>query len=261
MHKILPILLGSLLIGAPALGAPDHEAPGHGTEAHGDAGHGDAGHGDAGHGDADHGDAGHGEGGAHGGHHYYTDDDDGDGIPNWRDATTGFEPNTETYEVRKLVFHAFNLIILLAGLGYFLRRPLKDTLSNRALGIRKELTDSARRRDEAHQRHQDLLARLDKIEQEVQTMHAEAESEANKEEQKLIERAEREAIRIAEQAQRSIRDEATRARTSLRREAVELAVQLAEETLRNKVSSADQRSLAQDFLSSLESSEGEATHG
>ncbi|HHO51181.1 MAG TPA: hypothetical protein ENK18_09995 [Deltaproteobacteria bacterium] len=247
MTKILPILLGSLLsTAAPALaGAPEHGAPGGGHATQAEAGH------------ATQAEAGHGEGG----HHYYTDDDDADGVPNWRDATTGFEPNTETYEVRKLIFHAFNLIILFGILGYFVRRPLKDTLRNRALGIRKELTDSARRRDEAHQRHQDLLARLEQIEQEVQAMAAEAEAEAAQEEKRLIERAEREAIRIAEQAQRSIRDEVTRARNVLRREAVELAIQLAEEKLHNKVSTADQRTLAQDFLASLRPTDGEATHG
>jgi ATP synthase F0 subunit b len=195
----------------------------------------------------------HGEGqGGHGdGHVYYTDDSDHDGIPNWRDATHGSEPNEDSYVIWNLAFHAFNFG-LLALIGFwFVRRPVIDTFRTRALTIRTELTETARRRDEAHQRHQELLARLDKIEGEVHTLEAEAEVDAKREEAKLIERAERESQRIVEQAERNIRDEARRARFELRAEAVDLAIQLARSTLADGVNKKDQQSLARDFLSSI----------
>lgn len=197
------------------------------------------------------------EGGGHaaGGHVYYTDDDDHDGVPNWRDPTTGAEPNTSSYEVRNVAFHAFNFLLLLGLAVAFVRRPVLDTFRSRALGIRTELTESARRRDEAHQRHQELLARLDQIETEVKAMEAEAEVDAQREEAKLIERAQREAARIVEQAERNIRDETRRAQHELRAEAVELAVQLARATLAEGVTKKDQQALARDFLSSI--SEGD----
>ncbi|MBX2803435.1 MAG: hypothetical protein KTR31_37490 [Myxococcales bacterium] len=252
----------ALATAGPALAAPE---PSHGepTAAHGDAAHGAAdghGHDDGAHGDAadaDHGD-GHGDG--HGAHHYYTDDDDHDGTPNWRDPMDGVKENS-LYVVPSLSFHLLNLAILIGLIVYFVRRPIADVFRNRALGIRKELTDSARRRDEAHQRHQDMVARLDRIEQEVSQMHEDAKEEAAREEQRLLERAEREAVRIGEQAERSIRDETTRATNALRREAVELAVKLAENTLRSSVASADQQSLAEAFLTSLKQDEEGAPHG
>jgi F-type H+-transporting ATPase subunit b len=200
---------------------------------------------------------GHGGGDAHGGGHgeqhvYYSGDTDHDGVPNWRDPTNGAVPNEESYVVWTLGFHAFNFLLLLALGVVFVRRPVMDTFRTRALGIRNELTESARRRDEAHQRHQELLARLDKIETEVQAMEAEAEVDAKREEAKLIERAEREAARIVEQAERNIRDETRRARIELRSEAVELAVQLARSTLAEGVTKKDQQALARDFLSSIQ---------
>jgi len=193
------------------------------------------------------------EGSEPGGKHevFFTDDDDQDGVPNWRDPKNGSQPNTETYEVMPLVWHFVNFGLLIGGLVYAARQPLLDTFRERALAIRHELTDSARARDEAHQRHQELLARLDKIETEVRGMEQEAEADARREEQKLVDRAQREASRIAEQAERNIRDETARARQELRTEAVRLAVRLAEGTLRTDVKAADQQKLARDFLNSV----------
>jgi F-type H+-transporting ATPase subunit b len=232
---ILPL---ALLVWATPVLAVD---PPHGGE------HGAAEHGAPEHGAAEHGE----EHGEHAAHHYYTDDDDGDGTPNWRDPYNHSEPNEETYVVSSVFFHALNLALLLGVLVYYVRRPVTDTFRERALAIRTELTETARTRDEAHQRHQELLARLEKIENEVRTMDQEAEVEAKREEEKLIERAKREAARITEQVERNIRDESTRARTELRQDAVNLAIQLAEATLRQGVSTADQQALARQFLDSV----------
>ncbi len=184
-------------------------------------------------------------------HVTYSGDDDHDGVPNWRDPANGSEANEDTYVVTSLAWHAFNLTLMVGIIAWFVRRPLMDTFRDRALGVRKELTDAARRREEAQRRHQDLITRMDRIEHEVADLEDHAEADARREEEKLVERAEREAARIAEQAERNIRDEVQRARTTLRTEAVELAIQLARATLENQVSKADQQVLARDFLASL----------
>ncbi len=207
------------------------------------------------------------EGGHEAGHHYYTADDDHDGVVNWMDSTTGSAPNTETYIGPVMIdswpylsfplgYHLFNFLLLVGVVGWFVRRPLADTFRDRALKIRTEITDSARKRDEAHQRHQELVARLSKIEAEIGGMRTEAEADARREEAQLVERARREAERVREQAERNVRDETTRARTALRREAVELAVQLAEQTLRQSVGTSDHQALARDFLASVQNTTG-----
>lgn len=227
-----------------------HEPAAHGvaapasSETH--AGEGHAGEGHAG---EEHAEA-HEGGGAH--HHVsYSADDDSDGIPNWRDPMNHDVPNTSSYVLTGLGWHTVNLFILLGVLGYAVRRPLADTFRSRALAIRTELTSSATAREEAHQRHQDLVARLQRIESEVRLMEQQAAVDAQQEEEKLVERANREAQRIAEQAERNLRDETNRARQALRSEAVELAVRLAEATLTQKVTAADRQALARDFLTSL----------
>jgi len=234
--RILAALLGIFLIASTPAFASGGD---HGTEQH-EAKAGDHGEAAGGH-----------DSKAGGEHHYlYTADSDGDGTPNWLDSTDGSEPN-EHFPITGMAFHAVNLLLLLGILFYYGRRPINDSLANRALSIRKELTDSARLRDEAQQRNNDLASRLDKIESEIASMREEAEQEAAKAEVALIARAHSEAERIAAAAERSIRDEVQRARAALKRDAVALAVDLAESSLKERVTADHQQGFARDFLDSI----------
>lgn len=245
------LLLAAALAAAPAQatspapaphGAAPHAAPAsHGEPAH--AGQADAGHG----GDEAHGDA----AGGHGGHSY-TADDDHDGTANWLDS------DSEQYMAAKLGFHAFNLIIFIALIATFVRRPAADAVRGRALDIRKTITDSARARDEARDRHEEVNARLARLEDEIAGMRATAEADAKIEAEKMIERARAETVRIAALADRNIRDEIARARLELQRDAADLAIQLAENTLKGAVAAEDQERLAREFLASLNRSSADA---
>lgn len=258
MKHLFTMLLTSamLALAAPAFAAPhgddhgSHEEKGHGADdGHGHGGH-DDGHGSA-HGDDHHGDD-HG-----GGHHVlWSADADGDGQPNWMDPDFEPEPGkgpqgSFATPLAKVGFHAINLLLFVGVLFWFGRRPITDALANRALGIRKELEDSHKVFDDAKARNDELGARLDKIEAEIAGMRTEAEQEAERQEQKLVERAHNEAGRIAEAAQRSIRDEVQRARFALKRDAVALAVELAESTLKEKMTADHHQQLAREFLDSL----------
>jgi len=235
-------------LATPGLATTPPPGGSHAAETEGAHGHGDDAHGDDAHGDDAHGDDAHGD---HGDHHYYSADDDNDGIANWRDPMNGDQPNEDTYVLDKLVLHAINLALLVALLLYFVRQPIADALRTRALTIRKDLTDSARARDEANQHHEEVSARLVAIETEIQALRNEAIAEAAILESKLVERARDEAERIAAGAERKIRDEAQRARLELRRDAVQLAVELAETTLRERINAEDQQRLAREFLTAI----------
>lgn len=189
----------------------------------------------------------------------YSDDDDGDGIPNWRDAMTYDAPNTETYVVTQLVAQGVNVLVLFGVIGFFARRPVSDFLRDRALGIRKELVDSEEDRKQAQADHDALADRLKALQDEVTQIQKNAEDIAARDEAARLERSKAEAQRILEQAERTIRDETQRARQELRTQAVELAVELAETTLRDRIASNDQRALAEAFLTSVQSKE--ADHG
>lgn len=242
----------ALLVAGPAF-AQDHGDP---AGAYAEAPHGDA-H-DAGHDD---------------GHHdptdFYLGDMDGDGTANWLDSSydgevrsfwTLFGSADDPYMVPDIGFHALHLFLLILLLVVVGRRPVGDALKNRALGVRKQLVDAARERDEARQRNEELVARLGHFERELEQMRTEAAADAKRDAQRLVERAEAEAIRIQQSAERSISDEVRRAKASIRNEAVELAVKLAESTLTQQVQADDQRRLARQFLDTLTTDETPA-HG
>jgi len=136
---------------------------------------------------------------AAGAHHTYTDDDDHDGTANWRDA------DSESYVVFKLGSQMGAFLIVVGIIGAFGRRPVADFLSDRALAIRKTLTDSAQARDDAKAHAAALSDRLGKLEAEIGQMRADAETEARQEAARLVERAEEEARRIEQVAERKIK--------------------------------------------------------
>lgn len=182
-------------------------------------------------------------GGAH--HPDYLGDADHDGTANWLDS------DSDDYSAESVGLHAINLVILMAALYFAAGKTLKALMKDRASGIRKEITESAKELDQARKQYEELEARLGRFEDELEAMRANAEALAKDEEAKLIERANAQAARIAESAERSIRDEANRARNALRRDAVELAVDLAQTVLNKQVKAADQKRLAREFLDAL----------
>lgn len=224
-----------------------------------------------GHAEAPHG--GEHEGDSHGAHHdpgaYYLGDADGDGTPNWMDASWDGETRgtwdilteaDDPFVIPEIGFHTLNLAVLLTLLFVFAARPIGDALKNRALAIRKDLVDAARARDEARQKNEELAARLQRFEKELEQMRAQAAQDAKADAELLVARANAEAERIEATAGRSIAEEVRRAKASLRAEAVDLAVKLAEATLSKEVQSDDQRRLARQFLESLNNN-GEAARG
>jgi F-type H+-transporting ATPase subunit b len=254
LHSLLACLAVVLFATAPALAAGD----GHGKKSTDHAEHDD--HGAA----AGHGDGEHQEEGEH--HVAYTHDDDGDGVPNWRDPSVGPDDNdtlirgllpalyygeNDGFVVARLFFHCINLALFLGVVFYFARTPFQDYLRGRAAGIREEIETAVALRDEATARAKAVETRLTKVEDELAAIEANARDDAAAEHTLLVARAEAEAKRIGETAQRNIRDEVARARHILRRDAVELAVELARKTLTASVQSSDQQRLAREFLDAV----------
>lgn len=238
-------------------------AEGHAAEAtHAEAGHAEPAHAAAdGHGD----EHGGGHGGAHapgcweGGHSFWADGD-GDGIANWNDpdnacidAVGSFMfPDNDLYLTGPLSFHALNFVVLMAIILFGAGGAIKSMLSRRASAIAYDIEEATTLRDEAQTRFDEVTARLAKLEDEIASIGANAETEAKAEEARLAERATAAAAQIAETAQRQIADEAARARASVKAEAVALAVELAEGIVKQQIGAADQRRLAEQFLGSLD---------
>lgn len=163
-------------------------------------------------------------------------------------------------DMNAIAFHAINFVLFVGLLTYLLRDKIRDALANRSARVKREIDDSNQARKDAAQRFEDLEARLDGFETELEKMKDDAVQDAEKEHNSILARAEEDAARIAESAQRSIRDETARARQALRREVAKLSVDLAREKLTSEVTSDDQQRLAGDFIDTVQNKNG-ATNG
>ena len=161
----------------------------------------------------------------------------------------------------KIALHAFNLLALLALLGFLARKAIRDGLQTRASTIRTAIEASDKALAAAQARHAELEARVSGLEHHLAELRQEAEVEAGRERARLIARADAECQNIAESAKRSIRGETDRVRTALRRQAAELAVQLASEQVSARINDADHARLAREFLGAIAAERKEVGHG
>jgi len=161
----------------------------------------------------------------------------------------------------KIIFHAINFSLLVGGLAFVARKPLKTALLARTAKIRDELELAQRLQAEAEARNAELQAQLDGLQTRLDEMAAEAELAAQAEQEALKERAKRDAALISESAQRTIRDEAERAKVALRQEAARLAVELAAKRLRDQVTDTDQKKLTDQFITAVQDSQSGVDHG
>jgi F-type H+-transporting ATPase subunit b len=152
----------------------------------------------------------------------------------------------------EIALHAFNLSILLGVLFYFFGRKVKAMVAQRAADIQVAVDQANEARKAAQLKAEALDMKLRDLEGQLAQIRSQAEVEAAQEAEAILARAEVDAASIREAAERTIRDETARARQSLRTEAVSLAIQLAGQQLESQITADDQKRLAADFLSAVE---------
>ena len=148
-------------------------------------------------------------------------------------------------------FHALNLAILLGIAWKFALPAVRDSVANRAAGIRRDIETTTTQQKAAEARYAELNGRLAGFEAELARMKAEAEVEAQREREQILVRAERDATQVREATERAVRAEVARARYELRQEAARLAVQIATEQIGANLKTEDEERFATEFLSSV----------
>jgi len=157
-----------------------------------------------------------------------------------------------------LAWPALNLVILLAALVYFGRRPIQDFFAARQDRIRDDLDAAASALAEAEARHTEWERKLAQLDAEMARIREQARERAEAERKHILADASAAAERIRKDARSAVDQELRRGREELRREAAELAVEIAAETLRARVNDADRSRLVDDFIETIERSGGAA---
>jgi len=153
-----------------------------------------------------------------------------------------------------LFWQAVNLVILLAVLVHYARKPVQDFFRGRREQVKTDLDSAAGVLSDAERRLADWQARADRLEAEIAEIKDMARRRAEAERQHVLADAEASAARIRGDAAAAVDQELARARAELRAEAAALATRLAADLLRRNLGEADQRRLVDEFVARVESS-------
>lgn len=149
--------------------------------------------------------------------------------------------------LKDFLYRVLNFSLLVAGLAYFVAKPLKNALSSRREGIEQELKEAREAAEYAEQRFAEYDAKLTRAEEEIGQIKTDIKEEAELEKQRIIENAQQMAAKIKEDSGKTADNEIEKARLALRQEAAELAVELAGDLLKNNFNREDQARLVEEY--------------
>lgn len=150
--------------------------------------------------------------------------------------------------LQTLFWPAINLVILIAALVYFTRKPLQAFFEQRRSKIQGELQSAADQLATAESTYEKWRRRMDDLEGELDGIRAMSRQRAEAERERIVEDARATAERIQRDATTSIELELRRARETLREEATQFAIELAGERLSREVTKADRDRLIDEFI-------------
>jgi len=159
-------------------------------------------------------------------------------------AALGMKPETAAN-----VFTIFNILILVAAVGYGLLKMLPKAFKKRNADIQKHLVDARTATEEATSRLSSVEERLAKLDEQIAAMRSQAEGDSVRDEVRIKASVEDEKNKIVAAAEAEIQSATTLARREIQKYAAELAI---EQAARKLVVSADtDRQLVESFAHKL----------
>jgi len=146
---------------------------------------------------------------------------------------------------------AANLVLVVAVLIWVARKPLAEFFTGRSRAIADQLAEAQKARLEAETRLAEIGTRMSSLETELLGIRAAAEQEAKAEYQRLTADAEREAQKIVERAGRDIEGVTRTAQLELKAYVSDLSVEMARQKVRSEVTDDDRRRLFARFVAGL----------
>ncbi len=150
--------------------------------------------------------------------------------------------------LKALLWPAVNLVLLIAVLVYFTRKPLQAYFEKRREDIQGELQSAADQLAAAETAYAKWQRRMIDLEGELEEIRATSKQRAEAERERIIEDARATAERIRLDSMAAVELELRRAREALREEAAQLAVELAGERLLREVTDSDRDRLVDEFI-------------
>lgn len=154
-----------------------------------------------------------------------------------------------------MLYRWINFIILVGGLGYLLRKPLKEFFTRRSASIQKSLEEGRVALEASQVQLKAVEEKLQRLEQEIAAFKAAAADEMAAEHERLRQTTAQEAEKMLESARVQMDTAAKAAMLDLKLFAAQQAVELAEQMIRQRLDDASRRRLVSQFIAKLENRE------
>lgn len=151
-----------------------------------------------------------------------------------------------------LFWQTANVVLLLAVLIYFARKPVLSFLATRRDTIEKNLESAAQLLSESERRLAEWNEKAARLDQQVSAIRDATRRAAEAERDRILADARATADRIRQSASAVAERELAQAREALRRDAADLAVELAAKILREQVNDGDRTRLVDEFIGRIE---------
>jgi len=148
---------------------------------------------------------------------------------------------TDTYKT-------MNFVVLVVGLYFLLKKPATQALRARILGIKEQLAELEKKKEEAELLLAEHNERISRLGEEADKILAESIKQGEEAKVRILKEAADAAERLEEQAKRSVAYEFKQAGQRLREEVLEQALAEAEKLIIKKMKPQDQERLAGEFL-------------
>ncbi|MDD2316693.1 MAG: F0F1 ATP synthase subunit B [Desulfobacterales bacterium] len=159
----------------------------------------------------------------------------------------GHATETKHWEITD-TYKTMNFVVLVAGLFFLLKKPATQALSARILGIKEQLAELEKKKEEAELLLAEHNERISRLGEEADKILEESMKQGEEAKARILKEAAAAAERLEEQAKRSVAYEFKQARQRLREEVLEQALAEAEKLIIKKIKPQDQERLVDEFL-------------
>ncbi|MBN2431556.1 MAG: ATP synthase F0 subunit B [Acidobacteria bacterium] len=146
---------------------------------------------------------------------------------------------------------AFNLVVIIGILVYFLRKPIGHFFARRSADIQRRIREAEQARDAAQARLADIQARLEKLDTEMDEIRRQAEADARVEREKILTQTEKDVVKMRQRARNEIESLKMQTIRELREYTAAKVVEMAGDVLRRELTTEDEERLFNSFLEKM----------
>jgi F-type H+-transporting ATPase subunit b len=157
-----------------------------------------------------------------------------------------------TPEIGLIFWTLITFLVLLFVLSKFAWGPIIKAMNAREDGIRNDLDNAKKEREDAQRLLEDHRALLDQARRERAEAVEAGRRDAERLKAEILEEARKQREQLMKQAERQIEAGLRQARSELKGEAADLAIQAASRLMGKSLDDATQRRLVEDYLAELE---------